>query len=129
MLSGADGDRWEKGLLDLHASHGALQVGDVRLHRFLANVLQWPDAVELAPPDARGRGPLRREVLGEVLALAIADRTCYRGPGLNTRQPLAHVGGEARLRLLAIRDDVEPVLRLLLHHLRHVSSVCKAGAS
>ena len=77
MLNGADSDRRDKGILNLNAGHGALQVGNVRLHRLLADVLQWPDAGELAPPDAGCRGPLRREVLGEVLALAVADRTCH----------------------------------------------------
>ena len=119
VLDGANGDRRDERLLGLDARQRRLQVVDVRLYRSLAGILQRPDTVELAPPTARRRGPLRRKVLREILALAVADRARYRpGPRLDAGQTLAQVRREARFRLLAIRDDVDAVLHLLLHHRR-----------
>lgn len=62
------GDRRQKCLGGLDAKHGGLQVGEVRLERSLASVLQRPDAIELAPPNAGG---MRRHAMS-LLRLARA---------------------------------------------------------
>jgi hypothetical protein len=124
-VDGTDCDCWDERLNVLDARQRYLEVVDVRLYRSLAGVLQRPNAVELAPSEAWGCGPLRSKVLREVLALSVADRArnCP-GPCLYPGQTLAQIRREARLRLLAIRNDVDAVLSLLLHRLR--DSACQA---
>src|SRR5262249_20178212 len=70
--------------------------------------------------DARGAASIDRRVLLihglELRPVAgCADVTERRVPRLEARQALCRVGAEARLGMLAIVDDVDRIVELLLH--------------
>ena len=102
------------------AGQGRLEVGDVRQQGAAADVGERSRADGLAA----GEVSTAREVLGELGGVATVDLREHalarpQHPLLDPAQPLARIGGEVALGLLAVVDDVEPGGGLLPHHAGH----------
>ena len=120
VLDRAGRHRGQERLARLHAGQRRLEVRDVRLHGVLADVAQRARADRLAPGEVAAAG----EVLGELGGVAAVDlrQDALAGPHhplLDPAQPLAGIGGEVPLGLLAVVDDVEPDGHLLPHETGH----------
>jgi hypothetical protein len=99
------------------AGEGALEILQVGRQRRMPDIFYRPGAGPSRPGRARMRAAAIEPREGRVLARApLATRRRHR---LDARQPLGGVGLKAHLRLLAVADDVEAELDLLLHDRGH----------
>ena len=98
------------------ALHRRLEVGDVRHRRVPVAHADRPVAGRRLAPRAAGiaeHAPLEPRELGEVL---VDERVAGAA---EAREPVLDVGGVARLRHLAVVDEVDAGLDLLPHDLGH----------
>ena len=120
VLDRAGGYRRQERLGRLDTGQPRPEVRDVRLHGALPDVGQRPDTDGLAARQISAAG----EVLGEFGGVATVDLREHalarsEHPFFDATQPLARIGGEVALGLLAVVDDVEPGGGLLPHHAGH----------